>query len=220
MSAHETQFTPHPMPDGIVMVDGNPYLPDGTGALRAVEAIPPLKKLRDEMVRREFGFALALADQIARFKGHVMTNLGNFDALVAQEFNVTVGGKKGNRTYTSFDGLWKIEVRMQDRVAYGPELQAAKALFDACLNEWAADTRPSLRSIVTNAFDTDKDGQINRTNIHTLLNTEDDDPRWQRGQDAIREAMYVIGSKEYVRFSMRASQKDRWKTVTIDLASA
>lgn len=220
MTNHETQFTPHPMPDGIVMVDGNPYMADGTGALRAVETIPPLKKLRDECVRREFGFALALADQVSRFKGHLMTNLGNFDALVQQEFNVTVGGAKGNRTYTSFDGLWKIEVRMQDRVAYGPELQAAKALFDECLNEWAAETRPSLRSIVTNAFDTDRDGQINRTNIHTLLNTEDDDPRWQRGQDAIREAMYVIGSKEYVRFSMRPTQKDRWATVTIDLASA
>ncbi|WP_353428731.1 DUF3164 family protein [Paracoccus denitrificans] len=208
------------MPDGIVMVDGKPYMPDGVGKLSAVEAIPPLKKLRDEVVRAEFGFALALAEQISRFKGHVMTNLGNFDALVQQEFNVTVGGAKGNRTYTSFDGLWKIEVRMQDQIAYGPELQAAKPLFDACLNEWASDTRPALRSIVANAFDTDKEGKINRTNIHMLLNTEDDDPRWKRGQDALREAMYVIGSKEYIRFSMRESCKSRWTAVTIDLANA
>ena len=220
MSDHETQFVPHPMPDGIIGVEGKPYMADGTGALRAVESIPPLKKLRDETVRKEFGYALALAHQISRFKGHVMTNLGNFDALVDQEFGVKTRGPKGNGIYTSFDGLWRIEIRMQNRVAYGPELQAAKALFDACLTEWAADTRPSLRSIVTNAFDTDKEGQINRTNIHTLLNTEDDDPRWKRGQDAIREAMYVIGSKEYVRFYMRASQRDGWDPVTINLANA
>ena len=220
MTAQQTQFTPHPMPDGITMVEGNPFMSDGTGRLTSIESIPPLKKLRDETVRVDFGFALALAEQISRFKGHVMTNLGSFDALVQQEFNVTVGGAKGNRTYTSFDGLWKIEVRMQDRIAYGPELQAAKPLFDACLNEWAADTRPALRSIVANAFDTDKEGQINRTNIHMLLNTDDDDPRWKRGQDAIREAMYVIGSKEYVRFQMRESQKSRWVSLTIDLANA
>lgn len=220
MTRHETSFTPHPMPDGVVEVHGNKYMPDGTGALRAIETIKPSKLLCDGMVRREFGFALALADQLARFKGHLMTNLGSFDALMAQEYGVTIGGKKGNRTYTSFDGLWKIEVRIQDRIAYSSELQQAKALFDECLNEQAAGAPPLLRSIVTNAFDTDKEGQINRTNIHVLLNTEDDDPRWKRGQEAIRDAMYVIGAKEYVRFSMRDSCRDAFRSLTIDLANA
>ena len=220
MTVQNTQFTPFPVPDGIVEVHGKPYMSDSTGGLKAIETIPPLKKLRDEMVRREFGFVLALADQISRFRGHLMTNLGQFDALMEQEFNVTIGGAQGNRTYTSFDGLMKIEVRMQKLISFENELQAAKALFDACLNEWAAETRPSLRSIVTKAFDTDKEGQINRTNIFVLLNTEDPDPRWQRGQDAIRQAMNVIGAKEYVRFSMRGSVKEGWKAVSIDLANA
>lgn len=215
-----TQFEPYPVPDGIVDVHGNPYMADGTGKLTALENIPTLKKLRDGMVRREFGFALALADQISRFRGHVMANLGDFDALMAQEYEVTVGGAKGNRSYTTFDGLMKIEVRMQDRIAFGPELQIAKVQFDACLTEWAADSRAEMRSIVTNAFDTDREGQINRTNIHILLNTESEDARWQAGQRAIRDAIHVIGAKEYVRFSMRASQKDRWQAVTIDLANA
>lgn len=220
MTRHETSFTPHPMPDGVVEVHGNKYMADGTGALRAIETIKASKLLCDDMVRREFGFALALADQLARFKGHLMTNLGSFDALMAQEYGVTIGGKKGNRTYTSFDGLWKIEVRIQDRIAYSSELQQAKALFDECLNEQAAGAPPLLRSIVTNAFDTDKEGQINRTNIHVLLNTEDEDPRWKRGQEAIRDAMYVIGAKEYVRFSMRDSCRDAFRSLTIDLANA
>lgn len=219
MSKHETTFTPHPMPDGIIEANGNKYMADGTGALRAVETISPRKLLCDEMVRHEFGFALAVTHQLARFRGHLMTNLGNFDALMAQEYGVTIGGKKGNRTYTSHDGLWKIEVRMQDRIAYSSELQQAKALFDECLNEQAADAPPLLRSIVTNAFDIDKEGQINRTNIHILLNTEDDDPRWKRGQEAIRDAMYVIGAKEYVRFSMRPSCRDGWTSLSIDLAN-
>ena len=220
MSKHETTFTPHPMPDGIVEVHGNKYMADGTGALRAIETIKPNKLLCDELVRREFGFALALADQIARFKGHLIANLGAFDALMAQEYGVKIGGKKGNRTYTSFDGLWKIEIRIQDRISYSSEIQQAKALFDECLNEQAADAPPLLRSIVTNAFATDKEGMINRTNIHVLLNTEDDDPRWKRGQEAIRDAEIIISAKEYVRFSMRASFQDAWRGLTIDLANA
>lgn len=220
MSKHETTFTPHPMPTGIVEVHGNKYMADGTGGLRALEAIKPHKLLCDELVRGEFGFALALADQIARFKAHLIANLGAFDALMAQEYGVTVGGKKGNRTYTSHDALWKIEVRIQDRLSYSSEIQQAKALFDECLNEQAADAPPLLRSIVTNAFDTDKEGMINRTNIHVLLNTEDDDPRWKRGQEAIRDAEIIISAKEYVRFSMRASFQDPWRGLTIDLANA
>lgn len=215
-----TSFVPHPVPDGLIDVMGKPYMADGTGKLTAVEVIPTMKKLRDEMVRREFGFALALADQISRFRGHVMTKLGQFDALMAQEYGLTIGGEKGNRTYTTFDGLMRIEVRCQDRIAYGPEMVVAKQLFDACLNEWAADTRAELRSIVTNAFDTDREGQINRSNVYMLLNTESDDQRWKSGQQAIRDAMYAIGSKEYVRFSARPDQKARWAAVSIDLAAA
>lgn len=215
-----SQFVPHPVPDGIIEVQGKPYMADGTGKLTAVESIPTMKKLRDEMVRREFGFAFAIADQLSRFRGHVMTNLGQFDALMAQEYGLTIGGEKGNRTYTTFDGLMRIEVRCQDRIAYGPEMIIAKQLFDECLNEWAADTRAELRSIVTNAFDTDREGQINRSNVYMLLNTESDDARWKSGQQAIRDAMYAIGSKEYVRFSTRPDQKSRWTTVSIDLAGA
>lgn len=220
MTAHQSQFTPMPMPSGIIDVHGKPYMPDGTGGLRPVESIPPLKKLMDEAVRGEFGFAMALADQLRRFRHHLFSNLDAFDDLVMQEYGVKIGGPKGNRTYTSFDGLWKIEVRVQDRFSYGPEMQAAKALFDECLNEWAADTRAEMRSIVTNAFSTDKEGQIARGNVHTLLKTESDDPRWQSGQRAIRDAVYVLGSKEYIRFSFRADQKDDFEPLTINLANA
>ncbi|MDN5785723.1 DUF3164 family protein [Pseudorhodobacter sp.] len=220
MGIQETSFTPVDIPDGLIEAHGNTYMSDGTGGLRAVETIPPVKKLMDELVRKEFGFAMALSDQLRRFRTHLIGNLDSFDALVMQEYEVRIGGKKGNRTYSSFDGLWKIEIRIQDYIAYGPELLAAKALFDDCLNEWSASTRAEMRSIVTNAFNTDKAGQINRANIHTLLKTESEDDRWQRGQDAIRDAVYVLGSKEYVRFSYRSDQRQDFKTVSINLANA
>lgn len=220
MTAYQSNIVPAPMPDGIIDVHGKPYMANGTGDLRAVEAIPPLKKLMDEMVRREFGFAKGLAEQIRRFRIHLMTNLDGFDALVQQEYQVTIGGSKGNRTYSSFDGLWKIEVRIQDYFAYGPEMQAAKALFDECMNEWGADARPEMRSLVTNAFDTNKEGQINRRNVHALMATESDDDRWNRAKEAISAAVYVIGAKEYVRFQFRDSYRDDWNTLTINLANA
>ncbi|MFB2531008.1 DUF3164 family protein [Paracoccus sp. p3-h83] len=220
MTKPETQFTPVPMPDGIIEANGALYIADGVGKLTALDAIPAAKRLRDEMVRKEFGFALALSEQIGRFRAHVISNLDEFDALMAQEYNVKIGGEKGNRTYTSFDGLFRIEIKVQPRVAFGPEMAAAKALFDECMREWAEDTPAELRSIVTNAFDVDREGAINRTNVYILLGVESQDERFREGQRALRESMYVISSKEYVRFSRRASHRDKWAGVTIDLASA
>ena len=216
----ETSFQPHPVPTGIIIADGNQYMADGKGGLRAVENIPAMKKLQDEQVRKVFGFAFALADQIGRFKGHVYEDLGALDALMMQDYGLKIGGVKGNRTYSSFDGLMKIEVRIQDRIAYGPEMQVAKALFDKVLNRRSADADPLIRSIITSAFDTDKEGQINRSNVFVLLNVKDDDQEFQQGQKAIRDAMHVIGSKSYLRFQFRDAYDAAWQTLTIDLASA
>ena len=220
MTNHETQFTPHPIPDGIVEVHGNKYMADAKGRLTALEMIKPQRKLEDELVRREFGFALALADQIARFKGHAYTNMADFDAVLAQEYNIIKGGSKGNKQYVSFDGLMMVEVRVQDHIAFGPEIHVAKAIFDDILTEKSADSAPEVRSIIMDAFATDKAGQINRANLYLLLQTESEDPRWGEGQRAIRDAMRVVGSKSYIRFKIRTDPEGGWDTVTIDLANA
>ncbi len=220
MTTRQTQFTPFPVSDGIIEAAGNKYMADGKGGLRALENIPDMKRLQDEQVRKIFGFALALSAQVSRFKGHVYEDLGSFDALMMQEYGLTVGGPKGNRTYSTFDGLMKVEVRIQDRIVYGPEMQIAKMLFDKVLNERAAGADPLIRSIITSAFDTDKEGQINRANVFVLLNVKDDDPEFRKGQEAIRDAMHVIGSKSYLRFQYRDAYDAPWQTLTIDLANA
>jgi hypothetical protein len=206
--------------DGVIDVNGKPYLTDAKGALVPLETIKPIDKLEDEVVRKVMRFAGELSDQIARFRGHTMTDLGEFDALLAQEYNVKKGGPKGNRTYQSFDGLLKVEVKVADFIDFGPQLQVAKRLLDECLTEWSADSRPEIRAVITRAFNTDKEGQVNRSEIFMLLRLDIEDPRWQEAMRAIREAMRVTGSKEYIRFHRRADLSDRWQAVTIDLARA
>ena len=46
------------------------------------------------------------------------------------------------------------------------------------------------------------------------------DARWQRAMDAIRSAIRVTGTKEYVRFYQREVPTGPWRAVTIDLAAA
>jgi hypothetical protein len=206
--------------DGVIDVNGKPYMTDAKGALVPLDLVKPVHKLEDEVVRKIMRFADELSAQIARFRGHTMTDLGELDALLAQEHSLIKGGPKGNRTYQSFDGLMKVEVKVADFIDFGPQLQIAKRLLDECLTEWAADSRPEIRAVITRAFNTDKEGQVNRSEIFMLLRLDIEDPRWQEAMRAIREAMRVTGSKEYVRFHRRAHVTDRWQAVTIDLARA
>lgn len=217
MIAETTQTALQP---GETIIHGKAYVQDGNGHFVPVETVKPQHKLEDETVRKIVGYARDLSAQIARFRGHTMTDLGEFDALLQQEYGAKRGGRKGNRTYQSIDGLLKVQVQVSDFIDFGPELQVAKGLIDECLNEWSAEARPEIRAVVTRAFDTDKAGRINRAEIFMLLRLDIEDTRWKRAQDAIRDAMRVVSSKEYVRFYERDTPTARWRAITIDLAKA
>ncbi|QDY99083.1 DUF3164 family protein [Nitratireductor mangrovi] len=207
-------------PSGEVVVNGKTYMPDAKGNLVPVETIKAAHRLEDETVRKVIGYAAELSAQIARFKAHTFDDLSAFEALLAQEYEAAKGGRKGNKTFMTFDGLMKVQVQVQDTIDFGPQLQTAKALIDECLNEWSADSRPEIRAIVTRAFNTDKEGQINRAEIFMLLRLEIEDERWGRAMEAIRAAMRVVGSKTYVRCYRRPAIDAAWEAITIDLAKA
>ncbi len=208
------------VPSGRILVGHTSYISDAKGSLTPVNLVKPQHLLEDETVRKIVGYALDLSDQIARFKAHTFEDLGAFEALLQQEYNASVGGLKGNKTFMSYDGLFKVQVQVADNVDFGPELQIAKGLFDECLNEWAEGSHEMIRTIVTRAFNTDKAGQINRAEIFLLLRIDNVDPRWMRAMAAIRDAMRIVGSKTYVRCYARESFDGAWHAITIDLAKA
>lgn len=205
---------------GVIVVNGREFMNNAKGGLDPIGNVKDQYKLEDQTVRKCIEFALNLNAQLSRFRGHTAADLGALDALLAEKYNVTIGGKKGNRTYQTYDGLMKIQVAVSDLITFGPELQAAKSLIDVCLMEWSATSRPEIQSIVTRAFNTEKEGQVNRADVFMLLKLEIEDERWKMAMEAIRDAIRVTGSKEYVRFYKRDSVQDDWQAITIDLAKA
>lgn len=215
-----SDFTPTPIPTGRRTIDGVDHIGDGKGGWTPVSLVKAQHLLEDDMVRKIMGFAVAISVQVARFKEHTFDDIGGFEALLAQEYGATVGGTKGNKTLMTHDGLFRLQVQVADNVVFGPELQIAKSLIDECLNEWASGVRDELRAIVTRAFNTDKEGQVNRAQIYMLLRLDIEDARWQRAMTAIRDAMRVVGSKTYIRAYRRTAFDAPWLAVTIDLAKA
>lgn len=204
---------------GILDVAGEQFMRDGRGNLMALGRIKAQRVLEDEMVRKVLFFARDLSDQVRRFKGHTFADLVAFQSLLEQQYKVPPSTGKGNCSYTTFDDSMRVEVKIADQITFGPELQAAKRLVDECLKEWGADSHEMIRSLVNRIFSVEKEGQINRGDLFTLLAIEHSDPRWQSAMDAIRDSIRVIGTKAYLRFRVRDDQ-GAWSTVTIDLAAA
>lgn len=205
----------------IVTHAGRQYMINGDGHLVPLELVKPQHALEDQMVRKIIGHAEELSAQIDRFKGHTFEDIATFQALLQERYDAPrKGGKKGNVTFFSFDGLMKVEVRLADNIVFGAELQTAKTLIDECISEWAADANAPIRMLVNKAFQVDQAGRINRAAILSLRTIEIDDDRWRRAMEAITASIRVIGSKTYFRFARRADQGGAWENVTIDLASA
>lgn len=206
--------------DGVIVINGREWMEDAKGNMVPLANIKAEDKLQDETVRKIIGFAKDLSAQIARFKSHTLADLGSLNAIYEQEYGQTLGGKKGNTTYQTIDGRMRVVVQFADQVTFGPQIHIAKSLIDECLTEWSAEARPEIQAIVTRAFNTDKEGQINKSEIFMLLRLDIADARWQRAMDAIRDSIRVTGSKGYIRFYERENPNDEPVAITIDIAKA
>ncbi|MFP4004891.1 MAG: DUF3164 family protein [Alphaproteobacteria bacterium] len=206
------QKTPLPeIPDG--------YMMDSKGRMVPEHLVKQSDLLMDQTVRKMLEFAEDLNKQIARFKGHCFDDIYTATDLLAESYGVKRGGAKGNVTLITFDGCAKVEVKVQDHIDFGPELQAAKQLVDECIGDWSEGSREEIRALVNHAFDVEKTGRVNREALFRLRRLDIDDPRWKKAVEAINDSIRVIGSKAYIRFATRPTPRDRWRYVPIDLAA-
>lgn len=203
-----------------VDVGGKPYLRDAKGSLVPLEAVKAADLLMDETVREILAEARVLSSSIATFKAAAFERVGGLQAILAQNYDTTLGGAKGNITLMTFDGCAKVQVQVADRLEFGPELLSAKSLIDECLIGWTVGSRVEVQSLVNRVFQVDKEGQISKAGLFMLLHVAITDEKWVRAMDAIRDSIRVVGSRQYVRFYQRETSDGQWRAVSIDIANA
>ena len=102
---------------------------------------------------------------------------------------------------------------------FGAELQVARRIVDECIREWADGSRDEVIALLQGAFEPDKAGEISRESVFRIRRIEIDDPRWRQVQQAIDDAVRVVGTKAYLRLYFRGDVDGAWKQVPIDIAS-
>lgn len=193
----------------------NGFRQDAQGRLVPVDQIKEIDLARDEIVSELVGRAKDLAGIIGAFKNTALGEIQAFVELSAEKYDAKLGGRKGNVTLTSYDGRYKIIRALSDGVEFDERLQAAKSLIDECLTEWSEGARPELKTIVHDAFSTDKKGNLATHKILSLRRIKITDTKWIKAMEAISDSLTVTSSKTYVRF-YECMETGEYKQISLD----
>lgn len=195
------------------------YREDARGNLVPVDKIKEIDLLRDDVVRDIVADAKAQAEELRNFKMKVMGDVETFVSLSAEKYDTELGGTKGNVTLRSFDGRYKIQRSMDERLVFDERLLIAKSLIDECLKEWGEGSNDNLRVIVNDAFNVDKEGKISTSRVLGLRRHNIQDAKWQQAMQAISDSIEVADTKPYLRIYERQADGS-YKRLNLSVAEA
>lgn len=198
------------------VLDG--HMRNSLGHLVPVDMINDIDKARDELVQEIIGDAQRLREQMAAFKIRVMGDLSAFVDLSAEKYGVKMGGKKGNTTFSSFDGRYKIRIDINECITFDERLQIAKKLVDECIHKWAEGSGAEIRALVEHAFQTDKEGKISVGRVLGLTRLKIEDEQWKSAMQAVHDSMQVAGTTTYMRIYRRIGDGERYEQVSMDFS--
>lgn len=196
------------------------YMQDSAGRLVPRDKVKPEHLMVDDLVLDRFGKAQVLRESLKAFRQETFEHIHTALALITEQYGTTYGGQKGNITLSSYDGRKKITIAIGDSISFGPELQAAKALIDSCLERWSEGADANLKVIVTDAFEVGKEGKIRTDKILGLRRLNIEDAEWQRAMGAISDSIRIDATKAYIRFHERDGADDDFRQVPLDIARA
>jgi signal transduction protein with GAF and PtsI domain len=173
--------------------------------------------MRDEVARNLASQASALNQALSDFKKKALGDMADLIKIAGERYEVTLGGKKGNVSISSYDGKYKVQRSVADRIQFTEEIEAAKALINQCIARWSEGANDNIRAIVDRAFSKDTKGQISA--VLDLMRLEIDDAEWKRAMEAIRDSIQTTGTAVYVRVYERIGDSDQYKAIPLDLAA-
>ena len=207
-----------PPPPGQVEHGGKRFVLFADGTMLPVELVKSSDSMRDDFVRENVGGAEEICAALAAFKAKVFDQADVLLEVLASQYRIVLGGKKGNVLFESLDGTLRVQIAVADRLTFGAEMQIAKAGIDELLGEWGEKTPAEVLALVQYAFRTNKDGELSPGKLLGLKRIDIRDERWARAMQAITDSMRVVGTKRHVRFHKRPSAEDAWEAIHTSLS--
>ncbi|WP_313350508.1 DUF3164 family protein [Paracoccus sp. (in: a-proteobacteria)] len=198
---------------------------DPQGRIVPEHLVSDADRMKDDLTERLLAGAESVQGVLAAYKKTVMDEMRAAKELLFEQYGVTIGkGSKGGFRIRSYDGSCMVEIAVQDRIVFGPELEAAKALIDRCIERWGDGANENLRLLVNDAFQVNKAGRIDTKRVLGLrkfkMKNPDGSPDldWDRAMDAITDAMIVDQTATYPRIYARNETTGAMELVNLDFS--
>ena len=196
------------------------YMKNSRGGFDPISTVKEIDKLRDQMVKEIVKKTLEESEKLAEIKKEFFKTIQAFVELSSEKYGLKVGGKKGNMTFMSYDGEYKVLVAVNENIIFDERLQIAKELIDQCIKDWSNGSCDEIKALVQDAFYVGKSGNINKNRILGLRRLDIQDERWQQAMAAISDSIQVSDSKQYVRIYRRnPNDADKYDLVNLDISS-
>lgn len=195
------------------------YLKKHNGTLVPRDQVSDLDMLRDNLVSNIAATFNAEREELRNIKQTVLDEVAAFIELSAEQYGAKIGGKKGNVSLLIFDGAFKVQVQISEYIVFDERLQVAKSLIDECIRDWSIGADDKILTLVNDAFQVDKQGNVSTARILGLRRLKFNDPKWQQAMQAIADSMTTAGSKTYIRAYERVGSTDQWKVISLDFAA-
>lgn len=183
-------------------IDGTKYYLKSDGSLVPETQVKDIDKLRDQVVQKAAENLMDLKTRMIQEKAAVIEDILEFMDVSAEQYGVKLGGEKGNLTLTSIDSNVRLEYKNNDSITFNEQIQVAKQLIDAYLDDLTKDSNPELRTIVSAAFRL-RQGRIDVKSVLRLREYNISDERWRKAMDVIDDAKQIISTKKCLRLYIR-----------------
>ncbi|WP_233007183.1 DUF3164 family protein [Rheinheimera faecalis] len=158
---------------------------------------------RDSVVTDLVTEGIALHKALKAYKEKALNDVADLIGISAQKWQMTLGGKKGNVSITSFDGELMIQRVYAERITYTEEMEVAKAKVDECVQKWSNESNPHIVTLATRAFQRNKSGELSMSRIIEMLSYKIDDPEWIAAMQVVSDSLRVCGTAVYIRIYQR-----------------
>lgn len=195
------------------------YMQNAQGHLVPLGNIREIDKLRNDLVSDIIASARGLQTEMQTFKNSLTDDIDSFIELAAEQYNVKMGGKKGNLSLTSYDGRYKVMLAVSDTQAFDERVQIAKKMIDECIHRWTIDSDDKVKALIEHAFQVDKAGNINTKRVLSLFDLQIDDQPWQESMKCLKDSITIVSSKSYIRLYERVGENGKYAQISMDMSA-
>jgi len=185
------------------IVNGTIYYKDAKGNLIPEDFVKPVDQLRDDLIERIIKKTTEIKENMEITKKGILEDIEAFMDISAAEYGIKMGGKKGNLTLTTFDGQYKVSLKVSERQSFTEGVYLGKEIIDKCIERWSNGANANLKIIVNQAFQLNQSGKMDIVKILSLRKLDIKDEEWKKAMDIISDSIQVDMTKTYFQIYKR-----------------